>query len=84
MSLNLNKGGDIMKNTIYMYFKHGTSDKFYDMIDNGDETFTAHWGRCRSIGQQKIFPMDLWFTKLFSKEDKGYEHCYHSYGAYED
>lgn len=72
-----------MKDPVYLYYKEGTSNKFYDMIDNNDDTFTAHWGRCDTPGQSKIFPMDLWFSKLFSKEDKGYIHDDYSHGKYE-
>lgn len=57
-------------------------NKFYDMYNNEDGTFTAHWGRIGTYGQSKTYSMDLWFTKYFEKEDKGYQEVDSSRGTY--
>ena len=42
-------------------------NKFYRMIDNGDDTFTAEYGRVGAHGQLKQYPMSRWDTVTRSK-----------------
>lgn len=57
-------------------------NKFYDMYNNGDGTFTAHWGRIGTYGQSREYPIEQWFPKYFEKEDKGYQEVNESHGKY--
>lgn len=47
-------------------------NKFYRMIDNGDDTFTAEYGRVGAHGQLKQYPMSRWDTVYDQKIRKGY------------
>lgn len=47
-------------------------NKFYRMIDNGDDTFTAEYGRVGAHGQLKQYPMSRWNTVYDQKIRKGY------------
>ena len=47
-------------------------NKFYRMIDNGDDTFTAEYGRVGAHGQLKRYPMAKWDSVYKKKISKGY------------
>lgn len=49
------------------------NNKFYNMVDNGDGTFTAKYGRVGGHETPQIYPMDEWDSKLREKERKGYK-----------
>lgn len=48
------------------------SNKFYKMAGNGDDTFTAEYGRVGATPQTKTYPMSKWNSTLSSKLKKGY------------
>lgn len=48
------------------------SNKFYKMAGNGDNTFTAEYGRVGATPQTKTYPMSKWNSTLSSKLKKGY------------
>lgn len=54
---------------------NANNNKFYNMDDNGDGTWTAHWGRVGSNGQSKTYPMREWDKKYRQKtsDKKGYK-----------
>lgn len=59
---------------IFVDVKDGVqSNKFYDMSDNGDGTFTAEYGRVGSSKTSHTYPISKWNSKLNSKLRKGYE-----------
>lgn len=58
----VNVQGDVNKN------------KFYTMSENGDGTWTAHWGRVGGEGEKQIYPMTEWAKKYREKiTKKGYK-----------
>lgn len=48
------------------------NNKFYDMVENGDGTFTATWGRVGQRSSEKKYDMSLWDRKYGEKSRKGY------------
>lgn len=73
-----------MKDKIYLMFvdikdskttKDGVtqSNKFYNMTDNGDGTFTVEYGRVGSSSTKKKYPMSKWNSTYNSKTRKGYK-----------
>lgn len=49
------------------------NNKFYDMHDNNDGTFTAHWGRVGTDGKDTVYPISKWDSTYKSKVKKGYK-----------
>lgn len=64
---------------IHLYNTKG-HNKFYDMYNNNDGTFTAYWGKRHTFGQSMDYPMEKWEAKYFEKLDKGYEEDNHTHG----
>jgi len=48
------------------------NNKFYDMTDNGDNTFTATWGRIGVTSESQKYPISKWNSKFREKTKKGY------------
>lgn len=48
-------------------------NKFYEMKDNEDGTFTATWGRVGATGQTAQYSMNQWDKKFKEKTKKGYK-----------
>lgn len=48
-------------------------NKFYNMHDNSDGSFTAHWGRVGTDGTDTNYPIDKWDSTYKSKVKKGYK-----------
>ena len=48
-------------------------NKIYEMDDNGNGMFTAHWGRVGATLQSATYPISKWETKYREKINKGYE-----------
>ena len=48
-------------------------NKFYNMHDNDDGTFTATWGRVESTSKDTIYPISKWDATYKSKLKKGYK-----------
>lgn len=48
------------------------SNKYYRITPNGDDTFTAEYGRVGATPQTKTYPMSKWNSTLSSKLKKGY------------
>lgn len=48
-------------------------NKYYRMIDNGDNTFTAEYGRIGAAPQTKKYPMSKWDILYSQKLQKGYK-----------
>jgi poly [ADP-ribose] polymerase len=53
------------------------SNKWYDMKDNEDGSFTASWGRVGAAGSSKNYPIKEWDTIHRQKTSKGYEDITH-------
>lgn len=49
------------------------NNKFYNMHDNGNGTFTAHWGRFGTNGTDTTYPIEKWDATYESKVKKGYK-----------
>lgn len=49
------------------------NNKFYDMVQVDDFSWTCRWGRVGTNGQTKTYPMSQWNKKLQEKLKKGYE-----------
>lgn len=49
------------------------SNKFYNMTENNDNTFTAEWGRVGATGQSQNKPMSQWDKVYREKTGKGYK-----------
>ena len=47
-------------------------NKYYKISPNGDDTFTAEYGRVGAASQTKTYPMSKWNSTLSSKLKKGY------------
>lgn len=47
-------------------------NKYYKISPNGDDTFTAEYGRVGATPQTKTYPMSKWNSMLSSKLKKGY------------
>jgi len=48
-------------------------NKFYNMHDNGDNTFTATWGRVGTAGSSKTYSIYDWDKTYRAKTGKGYQ-----------
>ncbi|MEO1257701.1 MAG: WGR domain-containing protein [Bacteroidota bacterium] len=48
------------------------NNKFYEMKENGDGTFTAYYGRVGSSSSTATYSMSQWNSKLREKTRKGY------------
>lgn len=48
-------------------------NKFYNMKDNGDGTFTATWGRVGTAGKDTVYDISKWDSTIASKIKKGYK-----------
>jgi predicted DNA-binding WGR domain protein len=46
--------------------------KFYEMIDNGDGSFIAKYGKINTAGSSEVYPENMWSKKLSEKLNKGY------------
>lgn len=60
---------------MYKYFVCVTgqnNNKFYEMTENGDGTWTARYGRVGGKGTTKVYPMSKWDAQIVSRERKGY------------
>lgn len=55
-------------------------NKFYNMHDNGNGTFTAHWGRVGSEGQSRVYSSWEWDKKYEEKLRKGYDDVTDNFG----
>lgn len=53
------------------------SNKFYNMYEQGDDTFVAEWGRVDSTSSSKSYPISKWDTTLRNKTKKGYKDVTH-------
>lgn len=49
------------------------NNKFYNMHDNNNGTFTATWGRYGTAGKDTVYPISKWDSTIRSKIAKGYE-----------
>lgn len=49
------------------------NNKFYNMHDNNDGTFTVTWGRVGTDGTKTTYPIKDWSSKYNSKVKKGYQ-----------
>lgn len=48
-------------------------NKYYNMTENSDGTWTAHWGRVGNTGETQVYSMDCFEKKLKEKVKKGYK-----------
>jgi len=53
------------------------NNKFYNMVDQGNGTWEAEWGRVEKTSQSKIYDMGVWDKKKREKEKKGYKEVTH-------
>lgn len=49
------------------------NNKFYEMVYNGGNTFTAKWGRIELTEKSKQYPIDNWESVYREKTKKGYK-----------
>jgi poly [ADP-ribose] polymerase len=49
------------------------NNKFYEMRENADGTFTVLYGRVGNRGNEVVYPMREWDTKIREKTRKGYK-----------
>ena len=49
------------------------SNKFYNMSENSDGTFSVEYGRVDSTSQKTSYPMSQWSKKYNEKLKKGYK-----------
>jgi len=49
------------------------NNKFYNMIENTDSTFTAKWGRVGATENTTVYPISKWESQYTSKIKKGYK-----------
>lgn len=49
------------------------NNKYYELVDNGNGTFTVSWGRVGQGSQSKTYPIKDWYTKYNEKIRKGYK-----------
>lgn len=49
------------------------NNKYYNMVENNDGTFTATWGRVGVTSDSKVYPMSKWESTIRSKVKKGYK-----------
>lgn len=64
-----------MRDDVRLIFIDGDSNKnkFYNMHDNGNGTFTAHYGRVGADGVEKIYDISKWDSTYNAKVKKGYK-----------
>lgn len=65
-----------MKDNVYLIFVNGVgtnNNKFYNMVDEGNGTFTATWGRVGDLGTKTVYPISKWDSTIKSKVKKGYK-----------
>ena len=48
-------------------------NKFYNMTENSDGSWTAEWGRVGSAPQVQQYPMSKWHSKYREKLNRGYQ-----------
>lgn len=62
------------KDVAFLFFVDAINNhnKYYRMSNNGDDTFTAEYGRVGARGQLKQYPMSRWDTVYDQKIRKGY------------
>ncbi len=53
------------------------SNKFYDMLENGDGTFTVKYGRVDATCTERQYPISKWDSTKRSKIKKGYKDITH-------
>lgn len=49
------------------------NNKFYNMHDNGDGTFTVDWGRVGATNSKTVYPIKKWDSMYRQKTKKGYK-----------
>ena len=59
--------------SVRLIMVNGTANnnKFYNMDDNGNGTFTAHYGRVGQAGSKKTYSIYEWDKKYTEKIRKG-------------
>ncbi len=55
------------------------NNKFYNLFDQGNDTFIAEWGRVGSRTTGKTYPINQWEKKCREKLNKGYKDVTHIY-----
>jgi len=58
---------------LIMVTGHSNHNKFYNLTENDNDTFTAEWGRVGVTSTKKTYPMSTWLSKYKSKIKKGYQ-----------
>lgn len=58
---------------LLMVAEDKNSNKFYNMHDNGNGTFTVTWGRVGTDGKDTVYDIYDWDKKLNEKLKKGYK-----------
>lgn len=62
-----------MKTIKLICVTENNNNKFYNMTENGDGTFTVEYGRVDSTSQKKAYPMSKWNAIYAQKTGKGYK-----------
>ncbi len=53
------------------------NNKYYNLENNGNGTFTAKWGRVEGHESSKVYPISKWQSTINSKLKKGYKDVTH-------
>lgn len=53
------------------------NNKYYEMVENADSTFTVEYGRIGSHGTTRSYPIEAWESKKREKIRKGYSDMTH-------
>ena len=62
-----------MKHVKLIFVSEMNNNKFYNMQENSDGTFTVQYGRVGANPQTDTYPMSKWDTKYKEKTKKGYK-----------
>ena len=71
MSNTITETGKKIKKLIMV--TENNNNKFYNMTENGDGTFTVEYGRVDHTSTSKTYPMSKWNTLYRQKTKKGYK-----------
>ena len=62
-----------MRNVNLVMVDPSNKNKFYNMTENSDGTWTAEWGRVGYSAQVQVYPSHEWNRKYREKLKKGYQ-----------
>lgn len=60
-----------------IFVSSDNNNKYYDMLPNGNDSWTAKWGRVGVTESTQVYPMSKWDSKYKEKLKKGYRDVTH-------